>query len=122
MNGSHVSEESFDAYVSDVLDADARSLLESHVSACEPCGSALLGHARAEQALYELAPSFGATKRATAVLRSSAVAAGLFAVLGIGWALHSKAPSLPEGAYADVLRPAGDAGVATVLDLAPDHQ
>ena len=76
MNDSHVSDESFDAYVSDVLDAAARALLEAHVAACEPCEHALLRHARAEQAMYELAPSCRAARRATAVLRTCAIAAG----------------------------------------------
>jgi len=123
MNDSHVSDESFDAYVSDVLDAAARALLEAHVAACEPCEHALLRHARAEQAMYELAPSCRAARRATAVLRTCAIAAGLLAVLGLGWALHSKNPSLAQGVdRADAMRPAGDAGVAALLDLAPDHQ
>jgi hypothetical protein len=121
MNGSHCSEEQFDGYVSDVLDADARVLLEAHVSACEPCERELGRHARAEEAMHEVARSSRVAHLGTAVMRCSAAAAALLAVAGLGWALHSRAP-IGAGELVDGIRADGDAGAAAPLDLAPDNE
>jgi anti-sigma factor RsiW len=99
---SHISDDDLEAFVTDLLGEGPRTSLESHVAACEACARRLYAHARAEQAMHELArtaPVLSPRVRWTA----AAVAAGLVVAFGASRALHRS----PGGDTLIVVYPAG---------------